>query len=144
MGIDNFLSVVETKLYVIAKEHIDHAWAEGASNLSIACAKSDGECTGSQMKTRLSLGGLTLLCVREGFKPKAWIAVRFLQFSNLRALHVEAIYAPGATDAFPLLEEYAKRGGASVIQGACDDAVARLWHGKFGFKKAYTIMRKAL
>ena|GEM_PF-1129319 len=133
-------------LYVIPPTHIDQAWAEGAHWLSEATALASNECTGSQLKYRLALGHLILLCAREEEKPVAWLAVSFQQLANMRVLHIHAIYAPGATTAaaFEMLTQYARQQGASAIQGACSEAVARLWHHKFGFDETYRIMRKTL
>lgn len=131
-------------LYVIGQQHIDRAWKEGAHLLGAACVRSAGECSPGQLKYRLALGELTLLTIRDDEKPVAWMAVKFIQFPNMRALHVEAIYAPGATAAFDLLADYARAGGASHLQGACGESVARLWKQKFGFEEAYRIMRKPL
>lgn len=125
---------------------IDQAWREGASNLGEACARSAGECTPDQLRMRLSRGELTLLCVREGAVPVAWSAVQFDQHPNIRALFIYAIWAPGTTseEAFGLLAQYGRDGGASVLRGACDEAVARLWARKFGFKPVYQICEVSL
>ena len=134
------------QLYIIGPTHIDRAWAEGAHQLSHATQQAPDECTPSQLKMRLALGHLILLCVRDNEKPQAWLAVSFQQLANMRVLHIHAIYAPGATSAaaFDLLAQYATQNGASAIQGACPEAVARLWQHKFGFTETYRIMRKTL
>jgi hypothetical protein len=132
-------------LYVIGPQHIDRAWQEGAHLLGEATKFAPDECTPSQLKLRLALGHMTLLCIRDD-EPAAWLAVSFQQLSNMRVLHIHAIYAPGKTsdDAFLLVEQYARQEGASAIQGACSEAVARLWQRRFGFSETYRIMRKPL
>ena len=131
------------QLSIVNPAFIDQAWRDGACKLGEACARSAGECTPDQLRMRLSRGDLTLLCVREGeAAPVAWVAVQFDQHPNLRALFIYAIWAPGATsdEAFALLAQYGRDGGASVLRGACDEAIARLWARKFGFKSVYQIM----
>ena len=135
--------VSDWKLSIINQSHIDVAWRDGASSLSKACDKSAGECDAGQLKMRLLRGELILVAAVHDGRPKGWAAVEVQLFPNFRALHVYAIYAPGATgvDVFNLLKDYAKGLGASCVQGACDDAGSRLWEQKHGFKSVYRIMR---
>lgn len=130
------------QLDIVNASHIDRAWRDGASQLSLACEKSAGECDAGQLKMRLIRGELTLVRATDGEKT-GWAAVEVIVYPNFRALHVYAIYAPGATgvDVFNLLKDYAKGLGASCVQGACDEAVSRLWEKKLGFTEAYKIMR---
>ena len=132
------------ELFTVRPDHIDRAWREGANKLSEALKLAAGECTSDQLKYRLAKGELTLLTIRGA--ATAWIAVEFIQMPNLRVLHVYAIYAPGATAtaAFELLADYARRGGASALQGACTEAVSKLWGRKFGFEEVYRLARKSL
>lgn len=134
------------QLLHVAPHQMDQAWRDGAFLLGDACIKSAGEVTADQLKMRLARGELTLLCGSEDGNPVAWAAVTFEQYPNLRALFVYAIWASGHTsaEAFELLAKYGKEGGASVIRGACDEAIARLWARKFGFTQAYQIMEKSL
>lgn len=131
-------------LFVVGPEHLDRAWRDGADKLEEALKHAPGECTIDQLKYRIARGETILLMI-EGEK-RAWIAVEFWQMPNMRVLHVYAIYAPGATmqAAFELLEQYAIAGGASAIQGACTEAVSKLWARKFGFQEMYRISRRML
>lgn len=130
------------KLVVVNPAFTDQAWRDGAVSLSEACKRSAGECDPGQLKMRISRGELGLLMATDG-NNKAWAAVEISQTPNLRLLHVYAIYAPGLTFAcvFDLLKDYARGNGCSAIQGACDEAIARLWVRRFRFKEAYRIMR---
>lgn len=135
------------QLFTIAPEHIDRAWRDGAHNLAHAVKLATGECTADQLKYKLAKGEHILLHIRDEndtcLERGAWLAVHFIQCPNVRLLHIAAIYAPGATAdaAFDMLKAYAVQGGASAIQGACNDAVAKLWAKRFDFKQAYKIMR---
>ena len=132
-------------LCIVSPAHIDRAWREGADQLEIALERCGDECTASQLKLMLARGEKTLLAL-VGDIPTAWAAVEFMNLPNMRVLHIYAIYAPGnAVQAtFEKLEAYAKDGGASSIQGACDPVISRLWQSKFDFKEQYRVMRKAL
>lgn len=124
------------QLFKVPPSHIDAAWRSGAHLLGEAAPTTD-EWTPEQLKFQLARGEIDLL----GASGKAWVAVRVLQFPNVRSLWVYAIYAPGAASrgAFEALEAYAKEQGCSRIQGGCGEAVARLW-GRLGFKRAYEVM----
>jgi len=133
------------ELFVVSPQHVDRAWQEGAYKLGDALKLAQGECTPDQLKMRLSRGELTLLMVSTD-EARAWLAVEFMQMPNIRVLHVYAIHAPGATldAAFDLLAKYATDGGASAIQGACTEAVSKLWAKRFGFQEMYRISRRTL
>ncbi len=140
------MSGTDWQLSVVHPHFTDQAWRDGASNLAKACERSAGECTADQLKMRISRGELALVAAVNEGKPKGWAALDFLQTPNMRILHVYAIYAPGAAfgEVFNVLKDYAKSQGCSAIQGACDEAVSRLWSRRFGFKETYRIMRYAL
>lgn len=115
-------------------------WERGASQLSIACDKSEGEVTGDQLKMMLARGERVLLCAKDETGSKGWAAVQIQQLPNIRVLYVYCIYAPGVTDVFDKLADMARAEGCSEIRGACSDSVARLWERKFKAVKVYTTM----
>lgn len=122
--------------------HIDIAWnRDGASILSKACERSGGEITGDQLKMMLARNEYTLLCLPHEV-GKAWVVVTVQQMPNLRALHIQAIHAPGATstEAFRQLQAYARHNGCTVIRGACGPAVSKLWARKFNARPVYSVM----
>jgi hypothetical protein len=133
------------QLNIVSPAFVDRAWEDGACQLGEALERCAGECTPSQLKLLLASGQKTLLCVM-GEKPEGWLAVEFQQLPNVRVLHVYAIYAPGATlqECFDQLCQFAKDGGASHIQGACDAVISRLWRSRFGFNEVYRIARLKL
>ena len=133
-------------LYVIGPQHIDRAWREGAHNLSKAFDRYNEECTVEQMRMRLTRGEATLLTIVEDGKHTVWVAVEFIQYPNVRALHVAALYAPHALTeaAFQLVMDYGHAGGASVIQCAASGAAQRLYERKCGYEPAYTLLRRPI
>lgn len=140
------MSSADWQLSIVHPNFTDQAWRDGAHNLSKACQRAIDECTPDQLKMRISRGELGLIAAMNEGKPKAWAAIEFIQSPNMRILHVYAIYAPGAAfgEVFEVLKDYAKSQGCSAIQGACDEAVSRLWGRRFGFEEAYRIMRYKL
>lgn len=133
-------------LFVVNPNHIDQAWRNGASNLAKAFDRYSDECTIEQMKMRLSRGEATLLAIMDGDRYAAWVAVEFIQYPNLRALHVAALYAPGALndETLHLVMNYGQAAGASVIQCAANGAAKRLYERKCGYEPAYTILRRPI
>lgn len=138
--------IEQPSLFVVAPAQIDMAWRDGAHHLSEAAEKSAGEVTTDQLKLMLARGERRLLGLRDLAHPErppaAWVAVQAMQYPNMRALYVYAIWAPGATcgECMRLLREYALAEGCLKIRGACGDAVMRLWERRFGARKVYSIV----
>lgn len=131
-------------LFVVAPEHIDQAWRDGASGLSRAIERAQGEVTADQLKFQLARGELTLLMI-SGDVP-SWYVVQFVQKPNMRVMFVHAMTASGATtdEAMALIDDYARAGGASAIDCACYGAAARIFERRFGFNEIYRIARRPL
>jgi len=133
-------------LFQVPLQYVERAWRDGASKLSDAIEKAQGEVTADQLKMLLTRGERSLIGIRSGEEVVAWFAVNVVQEPNVRHLYVYAIYAPGATgqEAFGLLAGYAYDAGCSEIRGACSDAVLRLWTRKHKAQKLYNVMRIVL
>ena len=130
-------------IFQVPLQFVDKAWRDGAYNLAEAAEKSSGEITGDQLRLILSRGERLLLgMANDATQVVAWAAVSIQQLPNLRACYIYSIYAPGATgvEAFELLKKFAQDHGCSVVRGACNDAIARLWRIKFKARKAYTVV----
>lgn len=134
------------ELLVVAPNHIDQAWRDGAHRLSEAFDRYNAECTIDQLRMRLVRGEATLLTIRKDGKHIVWVAVEFIQYPNMRALHVAALYARHAlsAEAFELVMDYGHAGGASVIQCAASGAAKRLYEHKCGYMEAYSILRRPI
>ncbi len=131
------------ELFHVSPAFIDQAWADGAHQLSKATARATREVTPDQLKMILARGERLLVGVREEHGPPlGWAVLSINQLPNIRVLYVWEIWSPGATGpaAFKLLANYARANGCSVIRGACDPAIARLWSMKLGAKPIYQIM----
>lgn len=130
------------ELFQCTPAQIDQAWADGAHQLAEACKLASREITVDQLKMMLARGERTLIGVRDGSHVKGWAAIQVQQLPNIRTLYVYSIYAPGATgpEVFAQLKQYARANGCSVIRGACNEAVARLWARRFDAKPLYQIM----
>lgn len=129
------------QLQYVPASHIDKAWEDGAHMLAKSCEKSGGSITPDQLKMALSLGHYDLLALVDA-SPIAWCVVQVSQQPNKRILYIHQIYAPRATyaEAWEQLKAYARHNGCSVIHGACNDAIQRLWERRFQAKKLYSIV----
>jgi len=131
------------RIEIVPHTHIDRAWRDGAHMLAAACKRAEREITIDQLKLILSRNERQLLAAVEDGKPAGWAVVNVAQMPNVRALYVFAIYAPGATglDLFEQLKGYARHLGCSVIRGACDESVERLWRRRFNAQRLYSIVQ---
>lgn len=137
--------MIKPYLFRVPASHIDAAWRDGAHQLSAAVERAAREITPDQLKMILSRGERMLLGLRDAAtqdKPAAWAVVSVQQMPNIRVLYVYAIFAPGSTgpECMAQMSEFARQEGCSVIRGACDEAVQRLWERRFGARRVYATM----
>lgn len=132
----------DVNIFQVPLQFVDKAWRDGAHKLGEAAEKSHGEITPDQLRLILTRGERILLGMGDDTQVAAWAAVQIQQLPNLRACYVYCIYAPGATSpqAFDLLKKYAADNGCSVVRGACNDVISRLWQIRFKARKAYTVL----
>jgi len=129
------------ELFQCHPAQIDQAWRDGANMLAEACKLASREVTVDQLKMMLARGERTLVGVKDSERIRGWAAIQVQQLPNIRVLYIYSIYAPGATGpgVFEQLKQYAKSNGCTVIRGACNEAVARLWARRFNAKPVYQI-----
>jgi hypothetical protein len=129
----------------IPSSHIDKAWKDGASCLSLACDTAGGEITGDQLKLILARGERTLIRMDDG-GTVGWGVVRIDQLPNLRVLFVTDLVAPHGhfERFFDALREIALTQGCSRIRCAAKPAQARLYRMKAGFQPVYEILEREL
>lgn len=130
------------KLTIVPSTHIDMAWLEGASSLAEACATSDGEITGDQLKLILSRGERTLVRMEADEGQVGWGVVRVDQLPNVRVLFVTDMVAHngGFERFFNELKGLARSLGCSKVRCAAKPAQARLYRQKVGFSPVYEIL----
>ena len=130
------------KLIPVPASHIDAAWQEGARALAEACATSDGEITGDQLKLILSRAERTLLRMDDDGETVGWGVVRVDQLPNVRVLFVTDMVAHGAhfERFFDELKAMARALGCSRVRCAAKPVQARLYRQKVGFQPVYEIL----
>ena len=131
------------KLIAVPATHIDLAWRDGASALSLACDTSGGEITGDQLKMLLSRGERTLLRMDDAQgQCVGWGVVRVDQLPNLRVLFITDLVAPHGhfERFFTAVKELAASLGCSRVRCAAKPAQERLYRMKCGFRPVYQIL----
>ncbi len=130
------------ELQPVPATHIDQAWRDGASCLTLACDASGGEIEGPQLKMILSRGERTLLRLWDGEKVAGWGVVRVDQLPNMRVLFITDLVAPHGhfERFFQGVKDLAKSLGCSKVRCAAKPAQERLYRAKCGFQPVYAIL----
>lgn len=129
------------KVQFVPVEWINQTWAQVEPFIVSALAHSKGEYTAEQAKV-LAVNGLWQLLVattEAGIEGAA--LVHFFNRPNDRVCFIVAIGGKLVTneETFAQLKNYAASNGATCIEGAARDSVARLWT-KYGFTEKYKIV----
>lgn len=134
------------KLIVVPTSHIDVAWAEGASQLALACATSGGEITGDQLKMMLGRGERTLVRLDRDDEIVGWGVVGVESLPNFRVFYVYEMYAPHGhfEEFFDEIGLMARSLGCLRLRCAAAPAQARLYRQRCGFQPVYQVLEVAL
>ena len=116
-------------------------WPDVEGFIASALKHSKGEFNIDQAKAMVVNGLWTLLVGVEDGKILGAATLNFFNRPDARVAFVTAIGGKmiGNVDTFKQLKLFAASNGASVIEGAARDSVARLWR-RFGFVTKYQIV----
>lgn len=130
---------------IVPKEHINQLWSQVSGYLNDALQFSDGDYNIEQAKVYLSQGLWQLLVVHDDNKIHGAIAVVYQNYPNDRVAFIVAIGGKWISDkeSYKNFCEVLKTNGATKIQGAARESVARLWK-RLGFKNKYIIVENKL
>ena len=131
------------RLQIYPAAMVDQLWDGNADALVAAMPRNHGECTGDQLKMMLMRGDVALVGSAD-----VWAAVQFVDYPNMRALHIYAVASRGNGGGInhgdiAELAEYARANGATAITCSADKAAERLY-SRYGFDPVYTTLRIAL
>ena len=135
-----------SKLRVIPPEYVPQVWAAVEPWLASALEYSRGDYTVEHAQVYLSSGQWMLVVAEdEESKLKGAAAV---QFFNRPASRVAFVVATGGKfvsgpEVFEQLSHICKQYGATHIEGAGRESIARLW-SRFGFEEKYRIFEVKL
>lgn len=130
------------KIQHVPLEFVNMVWGRVEKFIVAAMEHAKGDYTAEHVKTYVTQGTWNLLvAVDDENEIHGAAAVGFYNRPNDR---VAFIYAIGGrlisnSDTFEQLKAYATSMGATVIEGAARESVARLW-GKYGFGEKHRIV----
>ena len=129
------------KIQFVPLEWVNQTWAQVEEFITSALSHSKGEYTAEHAKVMAINGQWQLLVAttEEGIEGAA--LVQFINRPNDRVCFIVAIGGKLVTspETFEQLKNYAASNGATCIEGAARDSVARLWT-KYGFTEKYKIV----
>jgi hypothetical protein len=127
-------------------QNFHQAWPLVEGFLAEALKWGEDDYTAEQAKAYLSAGQwMLLVAVDEENKIHGAAAVNFINMPNDRVAFVVAIGGKliSNKDTYEQLSTLLKSYGATKIQGAAREAIARLWT-RYGFKERYRIVEAKL
>jgi hypothetical protein len=122
-------------------EWVNSTWDKVDKFIASALAHSKGDYTVEQVKSLVTQGQWELLvAVEEGVIHGA-ATINFYNRPNDRVAFITTIGGKLVSnkDTFEELRAFAKSKGATVIEGAARESIARLWK-RYGFEEKYRIV----
>lgn len=123
-------------------QYIQAAWPKVERFIRSALEYSQGEYTAEQAKVYLSQGVWTLfVAITDEGEVKGAACVQFNNMPNDRVAFVVAIGGKLMTnkDTWAQFVSILKANGATTVEGAAREAIARLWT-RYGFEEKYRIV----
>jgi len=130
------------KIQYVALEWVNYTWDKVEGFLADALAHSKGDYTIEQVKVFVTQGRWTLLvAVDDSGSIHGAATVEFFNRPDDRVAFITAIGGKlvSSADTFEQLRTYAKSMGATAIEGAARESIARLWR-RYGFEEKYRIV----
>jgi len=121
--------------------HVHHVWNIVEGFISSALEHSQGDYTLEQVKTLVTMGNWTLLVAVDDNGVHGAATVDFYNRPNDRVAFLTAIGGRliSSPETFEQLKTLLKGLGATCIEGAARESVARLW-SRYGFEEKYRIV----
>jgi len=133
------------KVEVVPIQWVHRVWDSVEKFIDSAVQHSKGECTLDQVKAYVAQGQWVLLVATddEGFQGAA--TVHFFNRANDRVALVTTIGGKliSSQDTFRQLKEFVISQGATTLEGAARESIARLWK-RYGFEEKYRIVEVKL
>jgi hypothetical protein len=136
------------KIQHVNIEYVHQVWSQVEPFLQKAIDKREGtgDYSMEQMKTMVVMGHwMLVVSTDEAGAITGAATVNYINRPNSRVAFVTCIGGAGIANqkAFEQLKVVLKSFGATAIEGAVNDAVARLWQ-RFGFSDKYRIVESKL
>jgi hypothetical protein len=121
--------------------HVHHVWAAVEGFIASALDHSKGDYTLEQVKTLVAMGNWTLLVAVDDNGVQGAATVDFFNRPNDRVAFVTSIGGRlvSSPDSVEQLKKLLGSFGATCIEGAARESIARLW-SRYGFEEKYRIV----
>jgi hypothetical protein len=130
------------KIQYVPLEWVNYTWDKVEGFISSALEYADGDYTTDQVRTLVTLGQWSLIvAVSDDGEIQGAATVSFVNRPSDRVAFVTTISGNliSSVETFQQLKDYAKSMGATAIEGAARESIARLWQ-RYGFKEKYRIV----
>lgn len=130
------------KIQYVASEWVNYTWDKVEGFISDALAYSNGDYTVTHAKVFVTQGKWALIvAVDDSGVIHGAATVEFFNRPDDRVAFITAIGGKLVSneDTFEQLRAYARSMGATTIEGAARESIARLWQ-RYGFKEKYRIV----
>lgn len=131
---------------VVPPGEIDAIWPLIAGGVERALASADGEATVEDTRAGL-LAGRTQLAIIVSKRSLLGIVFMFLNFPRYKIARILLAFGhdmEGAREAMDCGERWAKEQGCRYCEAWVSTAARERMFGRYGYKPAYRILRKAL
>ena len=121
--------------------HVHHVWPVVEGFIASALDHSKGDYTLDQVKTLVAMGNWTLLVAVDDNGVQGAATVDFFNRPNDRVAFVTSIGGRlvSSPDSVEQLKKLLGSFGATCIEGAARESIARLW-SRYGFEEKYRIV----
>lgn len=130
---------------VVATEYVPQVWGSVSTWLANALEFAKGDYELEHVRVYLTTGQWVLIVVEEDSAIIGAVAVQFFNRPTSRVAFIVAIGGKLVSnpDTFSQLKEICKIYGATHIEGAARESIARLWT-RYGFEEKYRIVEVKL
>ena len=130
------------KIQYVALEWVNYTWDKVEGFIASALKHSNGDYTATHAKVFVTQGKWALIvAVDDSGVIHGAATVEFFNRPDDRVAFITAIGGKLVSneDTFEQLRAYARSMGATTIEGAARESIARLWQ-RYGFKEKYRIV----
>jgi hypothetical protein len=129
------------KIEYVPIEWVNRTWPKVEEFVTAALEHAQGDYTVEQVKMLVTQGTWMLLVATDGSEIKGAATINFYNRPNDRVAFIGTIGGRliSNPDTFDQLKAFAASQGATVIEGAARESIARLWT-RYGFTEKYRIV----
>ena len=129
------------KIQHVPLEWVPAVWPKVQAHIASALEHSKGDYTVEHVQAYLTAGQWTLLVAVDGETIHGAATVNFFNRPNDRVAFITAIGGRmiGTQDSVDQLKALMLSMGATTVEGAARESIARLW-SRFGFEEKYRIV----